>query len=103
MKISIIIPAYNEEKYLASTLASLVVARDRVGGDAEIIVVDNESTDRTAEIASSFSIRLINESVHNIGRVRNTGAAAANGDVLIFIDADTTVPAELFERVKGIM
>lgn len=98
MKISIVIPAFNEEKYLGKTLSSICSAAARVDA-AEIIVVDNESTDGTAEVAGKFGVKLVTENVHNIGRVRNTGAATASGDVLLFIDADTVVPEEFIARV----
>ena len=99
MKLSIIIPAYNEEKYLLVTLEHIVAALSAVEYAYEIIVVDNESADRTAEIASQSGTLVIPESVHVIARVRNVGALAASGDILIFVDADTRVPRELFEKI----
>lgn len=99
MKLSIIIPAYNEEKYLSVTLEHIVAALSLVGCTSEIIVVDNESTDKTAEIASKFGVRIVPESVHVISRVRNAGGRAAAGDILVFVDADTRVPQELFEKI----
>lgn len=65
----------------------------------ETIVVDNDSSDRTAAIAVTFGARVVTEPVHNIARVRNAGAHTADGDVLVFIDADTLVPAGLFDRI----
>lgn len=103
MKISIIIPAFNEEKYLASTLEKIVTALSQVEHPTELITVDNDSSDTTAEIAARFGSRVIKESVHNIGRVRNTGARAASGDVLVFIDADTGVPSGLLARIAEVM
>lgn len=103
MKISIIIPAYNEEKYLAPTLETIVTALNRVNIAKELIVVDNESTDSTADIAKRFGASVVKESIRNIGRVRNAGAETASGDVLVFIDADTSVPITLFERIAEIM
>ena len=67
----------------------------------EIIVVDNDSTDSTAKVARGLGANVVRETVHNIARVRNCGAASAAGDVLVFVDADTTVPAELLCRVFG--
>ncbi len=91
MKLSIVIPAYNEEKLISSTLASikkaLVPALQR-GYTTELIVVDNNSHDRTAELAIRSGSRVIFQPFHQISRVRNTGARAAQGDWLIFIDAD---------------
>lgn len=82
--ISIIIPAYNEERYLAATLEAIRAALGAIA-ESEIIVADNESTDRTSEIAVRFGAKVVGEREHNIGRVRNTGAADASGELLIFI------------------
>jgi glycosyltransferase involved in cell wall biosynthesis len=99
--ISVIIPTYNEEKYLPETLAALAAAlKDE---DAEVIVVDNGSTDATRSIAESFGARIATEPVRNIGQVRNAGARAAKGDVLVFLDADTAVLPGLFERISEAM
>src|SRR5687768_15757575 len=98
MKLSVVIPAYNEEKYLPRTLDALrsaVMSRDRT----EIIIVDNESTDGTRKIAESCGAKVVIEHEHNIAKVRNTGAAAANGSVIIFLDADTIVRPGLFEEI----
>lgn len=99
--VSVIIPAFNEEAYLPATLAALQAASTRVR--CEVIVVDNESTDRTAKIAERNGAVVLTESVHNIARVRNTGAAAAGGDVLVFIDADTIIPEELLASIAQSM
>ena len=105
MLISVVIPAFDEEAYLGRTLASLNAARallrEREGVPTEIIVVDNDSADSTAKVAREFGATVVRETVHNIARVRNRGAASAAGDVLVFVDADTTVPAELLWRVFG--
>ena len=100
MKLSIIIPAYNEENYLPATLDSIEAA---LTDDAEIIVVDNQSTDATRDIAAARGADVITETEHNIGKVRNTGAGAASGDVLVFIDADTLVRPGIFEKVVDAM
>lgn len=107
MLISVVIPAFNEEGYLGATLDSLGRARDflreREAVSAEIIVVDNDSSDATAAVARSFGATVVTESRHNVARVRNAGAGAAQGDVLVFVDADTTVPEELLSRVAAVM
>ncbi|MEO8041575.1 MAG: glycosyltransferase [Acidobacteriota bacterium] len=102
MKISIVIPAYNEEKYLPDTLAALTQALALVD-DAEIIVVDNMSTDSTTEIAANCGANVVTESVRNIGYVRNTGANASTGDVIVFIDADSIVRPGVFEKIIAAM
>jgi len=99
MSISVIVPAFNEERCLPATLdaidRSAALLESCAGVRAERIVVDNGSTDRTASVARSLGARVIAESQHNIARVRNCGAAAALGNVLVFVDADTLVPEEL--------
>jgi glycosyltransferase involved in cell wall biosynthesis len=103
MKISIIIPAYNEEDYLPATLEKICIGLANTDCKAETIVVDNESTDKTRSIAESFGAKVLTETEHNIAKVRNTGAKNAVGDVLIFIDADTLVPEILFQKIIGAM
>jgi len=100
--LSVVIPAYNEEKYLSATLGSIRSALETIT-DSELIVVDNESTDRTREIALEFGAKIVDEGFRNIGTVRNTGGFAATGDVLVFIDADTIVAQELFEKIVEAM
>jgi len=92
LKISIIIPAFNEERLLGETLRQVRLATGSLverGWDFEVIVCDNNSTDRTAEIARSAGARVVFEPVNQIARARNCGAAAATGDWLLFIDADS--------------
>ena len=91
--LSFIIPAHNEEHYLAPTLAALRAAVAGIAQPAEIIVVDDASDDRTAEIASRDGARVVRIARRHIAAARNAGAAAAAGDPLFFIDADTIVTA----------
>ncbi|MEX2272894.1 MAG: glycosyltransferase [Vicinamibacterales bacterium] len=87
------IPAHNEEALIGSTLTALRAAIDTVGEPYEIIVVDDDSTDRTAAVAAAHGARVVHVTLRQIAAVRNAGAAAAAGGVLIFVDADTIVPA----------
>lgn len=103
MKISVIIPAHNEESYLPQTLAHLNRAAALLRHHSEIIVVDNESVDGTKRIAESFGAKVFHEPERNIGKVRNTGAQNSNADVLVFVDADTLVPETLLARIAGAM
>jgi len=103
MELSIIIPAYNEENYIGVTLEHIVTALSGLTLTSEIVVVDNESTDKTAEIAAEFGARVVPETVHVISRVRNAGAEASTGEVLIFVDADTRVSPELFAKIIDAM
>lgn len=99
MKLSIVIPAFNEEKCLPKTLEKIGEALEATNCDSEIIVVDNDSADETGKIAERFGATVILEKEHNIARVRNAGAKAATGNTLVFIDADTRVPHELFQKI----
>jgi glycosyltransferase involved in cell wall biosynthesis len=89
--LSIIIPAYNEEELLPRTLTRLREALQIAGLEATIVVTDNNSTDRTAEVARAAGADVVFEPVNQIARARNAGAAHASGDHLIFVDADTIV------------
>ncbi len=107
MLISIVVPAFNEEGYLGETLASLnrakaFLQRER-GLQAEIIVVDNDSDDSTADVARALSATVAREMQHNVAKVRNTGAKLSNGDVIVFVDADTVVPDNLLSRIVDVM
>jgi glycosyltransferase involved in cell wall biosynthesis len=103
MKLSVIIPAFNEAKYLGTTLEAIRVAIENSAATIELIVVDNASSDATAKIATERGARLVSETRRNIARVRNAGAQTATGGVFIFIDADTRVPPLLFERINQAM
>jgi glycosyltransferase involved in cell wall biosynthesis len=94
--ISVVIPAYNEEKYLASTLASIqrsishLAARHSV--PCEIIVVDNVSTDQTAALTKKLGARSLRHEVRNISSVRNAGIREAKYELIVAIDADCEMP-----------
>ena len=107
MTISVVIPAFNEERFLPQTLKHLHQAAEHLGAvpdrHVEIIVVDNASSDWTAEIALASGTRVIPVPEHNIARVRNAGAGAASGDLLIFLDADTLIPETLLSRIVQVM
>lgn len=101
LSFSLIIPAYNEEKYIGACLeAALQNAKDEF---KEIIVVDNASTDRTAEIAGSYpGVRVISESRKGVTRARQRGYEASSGDILVYVDADTRPPTGWMQQVKAI-
>ena len=103
MKLSVIVPAHNEEKLLPETLRRIKAAMSYCASVSELIVVDNLSTDSTARIAAEAGAKIIDEQMRNIGAVRNAGAAAAVGDVLVFIDADTLVPETLFSKLVEVL
>ena len=99
MKISVVVPAFNEEKILARSLDAIQKATrafQERGWDWELIVCDNNSTDRTAEIARAAGARVVFEGINQISRARNAGGFAATGDWLVFVDADSSPSPELF-------
>lgn len=105
--ISVIIPAFNEEDYLEHTVEHLRAAKDFLrqfsDTEVEIVMVDNDSTDRTADIGRELGLRVVRETEHNIAKVRNAGAKAARHDVLVFVDADTLLPREALLRIARVM
>ena len=107
MDVSVIIPAFNEARYLPGTLESIQRAsehlRSKAEVDVEVIVVDNNSTDETATVAGDMGATVIQEPVQGIGRARNRGASAAQGDVVVFVDADVCVPVTLLEAIHEAM
>jgi glycosyltransferase involved in cell wall biosynthesis len=102
VKISIVVPAFNEERLLGASLAQIKSAAGAftpLGWAFELIVCDNNSTDRTAEIACAAGAMVVFEPINQIARARNAGAAAATGDWLVFVDADSHPSPELFADV----
>lgn len=92
---TVIVPAFNEAEFLPATLDALAVAMGRISMPGQVVVVDNNSTDDTARVASQSGARVVFEPVNQISRARNAGAAVANTPFLVFIDADTQVSGEL--------
>lgn len=88
--ISFVIPAYNEEIELPSTIAAIKEAVGQVR-QYEIIVVNDASTDGTAKVAKDASAKVVSISGRQIAAARNAGVRAARGDILFFVDADTRV------------
>ena len=97
MTISVVIPAYNEEKYLPGTLTSLQKL-DRKPD--EIIVIDGGSTDKTSDVAKQNGATVVTVPHRGIGFARQKGVEAANGDVVAFTDADTTVPHDWLTKIE---
>jgi glycosyltransferase involved in cell wall biosynthesis len=92
--VSFIIPAWNEEALLGATLDALLKAAKTLAVPYEIVVADDGSTDKTAEIGRAKGARVVAVSRRQIAATRNAGACAATGDGLIFVDADTLVTPE---------
>jgi glycosyltransferase involved in cell wall biosynthesis len=95
--ISFIVPAYNEEAWIARCLTAIGEAMKAVDVPHEIIVVDDASTDATSSIAARHDVRLISVSHRQISATRNAGARDARGEVFFFVDADTLVNAEVVQ------
>jgi glycosyltransferase involved in cell wall biosynthesis len=87
--VSVVVPAYNAEGAVGACLRALLAQED-VGAPYEIILVDDGSTDRTADMAGAFGppVRVIRQANRGAGAARNTGVAAARGDIVLFTDAD---------------
>lgn len=97
LDVSVIVPTWNEEKYLPKCLHSL---RNQTGSKPlEIIVVDGRSTDRTLEIAKKYSDKILVEPSKPVGAARNIGAKHASGGILAFIDADTRACENWLEEI----
>ena len=96
MTISVTIPAYNEEKYIGDCLRSI---KERTPENLlEIIVVNNASTDRTAEVAAAIpGVRVVEEKQKGLTKARQRGYLESKGDLIACIDADTRVPQGWFE------
>jgi len=100
-KFSVIIPAHNEEDYIRKTLHSI---KNQTFQDYEIIVVTNGCTDKTEEIVKkrvSDKIKHVSLNKANVSRARNYGASKADGDILVFLDADTTLEEEALQKINN--
>ncbi|MFA6327880.1 MAG: glycosyltransferase [Candidatus Micrarchaeia archaeon] len=101
MDVSVIVPALNEEKLLASCLRS--IRRQQTSLDYELIVADGQSTDGTRKIALRRADRFVTSKKKGISFGRNAGAKAAKGSLFIFVDADTCIPSNYMEAVHAVM
>lgn len=98
MRASVIIPTYNEEKFIERCLTSInLQSLDR--GQYEIIVVDGYSKDGTRRIARKFADKVILQTSEGVGGARNDGARMARGEILVFTDADVIVPYNWLEKI----
>lgn len=100
MKISFVVPAYNEQDYIGPCLESIVSEIQQSGSCGEIIVVNNASTDKTKEIALSFSgVKVIDEPKKGLAYARQAGYLASSGDLIANIDADSLLAAGWIDTV----
>jgi glycosyltransferase involved in cell wall biosynthesis len=107
--ISIVIPAYNEEKFLPDTLKSVHEAQAHFIRNfiptppTEIIVVNNASTDKTASVAKQLGARVVDHEVRNISSVRNAGIRTAQYSIVVMIDADSFLQDNALTEVYKLM
>jgi glycosyltransferase involved in cell wall biosynthesis len=101
MKISVVIPVFNEEKYIKNCLTCL---SNQIVKAEEIIIIDNNCTDQTIDIAKQFNnqlpLKIIKEKKQGIIAARNRGFEYATGDILVRTDADTKQPKNWLEIIK---
>jgi glycosyltransferase involved in cell wall biosynthesis len=100
VKLSVIVPAYNEANYIHKMLISL---KKQAFKDFEIIVKDGESLDRTVELAKKVADKIVSSRDISVSDARNQGAKYADGDILVFVDADTVLPPNMLQRVADLM
>jgi len=98
MRVTLIIPAYNEEKYIQGCLDSVVSLSEKFD---EILVVDNASTDNTAALAAAYpGVRVVHEPTKGLPAARERGRIEATGDLIAYIDADSHMPARWLPFAK---
>lgn len=100
---SVVIPAHNEEKYVARCIRSIKIAAKYYGGTVEIVVVCNRCTDRTADIAQKFGAKVILNEDRCIAKVRNAGITAASGDVIVTIDCDNRMTKGTLKEIACLL
>lgn len=99
--ISVVVPAYNEEKYIRATLQS-IFANDYPREKYEVIVADNNSTDTTAAIALDEGAGVVTCLQKGVAATRQTGFEAAKGEILVGTDSDTLVPSGWLTKINQI-
>ncbi len=99
--VSVVIPAYNEEKRLGPTLARIKEYLAAQDYSSEVLVVDNGSLDRTIEVAREAGVEVIEEPRRGKGAAVRTGMLAARGEYILFSDADLSTPIEEVEKLMG--
>ena len=101
--ISVIIPAHNEEKYIARCINSIKRSAKYFKGNVEIIVVCNRCTDQTAEIAKENGAKVVFNEDRCIAKVRNIGIEMANGEIIATIDADNRMTKGTLSEISNLL
>ena len=102
-RFSILIPARNEERDLPACLASIQAAAKPFPAQVEIIVALNRCTDRTEQIALEHGAKVVHEDARNLAKIRNAAARAASGDIIVTIDADSTMTANMLLEIDRLL
>jgi len=97
MKVSVIIPAYNEEKYIGACLESL---KNQDVQPDEVIVIDNNCTDKTVEIAQKYNVKIIKQPIQGMIPARDMGFENANYEILVRCDSDSIAPKDWIKNIK---
>ena len=100
MKVSVVVPAYNEQELLPACLEALL---SQSHAPDEIIVVDNNSADQTTEVARAYGVTVINEARQGIMPAVYSGMTTSKGDIIARCDADSIVPSDWVERIVEIL
>lgn len=102
-KISVVIPARNEEKNLPTCINSLMIAAKAANIVLEIIVVLNRSTDKTEAIARELNAIIVSEDAPNLSKIRNEGVKKASSEIVVTVDADSRVSENMFQKILKTM
>lgn len=97
MKVSVVVPVFNEEAYIGKCLEGLVAQNEKAD---EIIIVDNNSTDKTAKVCRQFGVKVIKEKRQGMTPARNRGFNQAKYEIIARCDADTIVPKNWIKKIK---
>lgn len=100
MKISVIIPARNEERALPSAISALRAAATKANLSIEIVVVANRCGDNTIEVANSLGAKVLQHDGKNLSAIRNHGVRASSGEIVVTVDADSVVSIGIFEAIQ---
>ncbi|MFM7535750.1 MAG: glycosyltransferase [Acidimicrobiales bacterium] len=103
MDVTVVVPAHNEERLIGAGLDAIALSAQRGGLEHEVVVVANRCTDDTESIASERSARVVLSEARNLSAVRNAGFAAANGPVVVTIDADTRLHPDGLGRIADLL